>query len=75
MNEQAALEACYNTWKGYRPLFHYSESKPGNNPRAHDDYAKEPFKTYGLDFDVDMELKAKDHAIADHSAIVKGVAA
>jgi len=75
MNEQRAIEACYNTWQGYRPLFHYSESKPGNNPRAHDDYAKEPFNTYGLEFDVDMELKMKDYAIAGHAEIVKGVAA
>lgn len=74
MSEQEALEACYNTWQGYRPLFHYSESRPGNNPRAHDDYAKEPFNTYGLEFDVDMELKAKDYAIESHSEIVKGVA-
>lgn len=75
MSEQEALEACYNTWQGYRPLFHYSESRPGNNPRAHDDYAQNPFDTYGLEFDVDMELKAKDYAIENHTEIVKGVAA
>jgi UV DNA damage endonuclease len=61
--EEEAVRACYNTWNGMRPLFHYSESRPGNNPRAHADYACEPFDTYGLDFDVDMELKAKDLAI------------
>ena len=61
--EEEAVQACYNTWNGIRPLFHYSESRPGNNPRAHADYACEPFDTYGLDFDVDMELKAKDLAI------------
>jgi len=61
--EEEAVRACYNTWNGVRPLFHYSESRPGNNPRAHADYAFDPFDTYGLDFDVDMELKAKDLAI------------
>lgn len=75
LDEETAIKMCYNTWSGHRPLFHYSESKPGNNPRAHDDYAKEPFNTYGLDFDIDMELKAKDYAIADHAKIVKGIAA
>lgn len=62
--EEQAIEACYNTWHGYRPLFHYSESALGNNPRKHADYAENDFYTYDLDFDVDMELKAKDKAIA-----------
>lgn len=75
MNEQEALENCYLTWQGYRPLFHYSESKPGNNPRAHADYTCETFNTYGLDFDIDMELKMKDYAIANHIEISKGKAA
>lgn len=65
-NEERCVKLCYHTWNGYRPLFHYSESKEGNNPRAHADYAKEPFDTYGLDFDVDMELKMKDRAIANY---------
>ena len=54
---------CYETWKGYKPLFHYSESRPGNNPRAHADYAENSFHTYGKDIDVDFELKMKDYAI------------
>ena len=36
------------------------------NPRKHADYASKPFNTYGLDFDVDMELKMKDKAIATY---------
>lgn len=75
LDEEMVLKMCYNTWQGYKPLFHYSESAPGNNPRKHADYAIEPIDTYGLDFDIDMELKAKDFAIASHSEIVKGVAA
>lgn len=61
--EQEALVACYNTWNDIKPLFHYSESREGNNPRAHADYAYETFDNYGLDFDIDMELKQKDLAI------------
>jgi UV DNA damage endonuclease len=75
MTEQEALESCYLTWGEYRPLFHYSESKPGNNPRAHADYAENPFDNYGLEFDVDMELKMKDYAIEHHAEICKGVMA
>ena len=62
-DEETAARECYNTWDT-RPLFHYSESREGNNPRAHADYATQPFETYGLDFDIDMELKMKDRAIA-----------
>jgi UV DNA damage endonuclease len=73
LDEETAIKACHDTWHGYKPLFHYSESKPGNNPRAHADYAENPFSTYGLEFDVDMELKMKDYAIEHHAEICKGV--
>ena len=63
--EEFAILACVNSWQGYRPLFHYSESAPGNNPRKHADYAEKDFYQYGdIDYDVDMELKQKDLAIA-----------
>jgi UV DNA damage repair endonuclease len=63
---------CYDTWQT-RPLFHYSESRVGNNPRAHADYAENVFDNYGLEFDVDMELKSKDLAIEKYEKIIKGV--
>lgn len=69
LSEQEALESCYLTWQEYKPLFHYSESRPGNNPRAHADYTENTFDTYGLDFDVDMELKMKDLAIQKHEGV------
>jgi UV DNA damage endonuclease len=75
LDEETALRACHDTWHGHKPLFHYSESKLGNNPRAHADYAENPFNTYGLDFDVDMELKAKDYAIERFDEICRGVVA
>ena len=73
LTECEAINMCYDTWQT-RPLFHYSESKPGNNPRAHDDFARSIFNTYNLEFDIDMELKAKDFAIAEYEQICKGVA-
>jgi len=73
MNEQEALESCYITWNSYRPLFHYSESAPGNNPRKHADYAEQPINTYSLDFDIDMELKFKDKAILYHQNLNKSL--
>jgi len=67
--EEVCVKLSYHTWHGYRPLFHYSESREGTNPRAHADYAENQFNTYDLDFDVDMELKMKDLAIARHKEI------
>lgn len=68
MTEQEALEECYMTWGEYRPLFHYSENIPDHpNRRKHADYAQQSFQTYGLDFDIDMELKMKDKAISAYS--------
>ena len=62
--EHQALRFCHLTWGDIRPLFHYSESAEGNNPRKHADYAEQDFALYDLDFDVDFELKSKDFAIA-----------
>lgn len=64
--EEQAIRACYATWGDYKPLFHYSESRPGNNPRAHADYAYNHINTHNLDFDLDFELKMKDKAIFQH---------
>jgi UV DNA damage endonuclease len=65
LTECEAINMCYDTWQT-KPLFHYSESREGNNPRAHADYAQYPFNTYGLEFDIDFELKAKDKAISQY---------
>ena len=64
--EQDAINMCWETWQT-KPLFHYSESRPGNNPRAHCDIPTEPFNTYGLEFDIDMEVKMKDIAIEQYT--------
>lgn len=73
LSEEEAIRACHATWGDYTPLFHYSESRPGNNPRAHSDYADKPFNTYDLDFDLDFELKMKDHAISRYLQQTVGV--
>jgi UV DNA damage endonuclease len=66
LDEETAIKACHDTWHGYNPLFHYSESAPGNNPRKHNEYAEQPYNNYGLEFDLDFELKMKDYAIDHH---------
>ena len=63
MIEKDAFGLCRDSWRSYRPLFHYSESREGKNPRAHADYVKQLPDTYGLDdIDIDFEFKMKDKA-------------
>lgn len=66
--EQDAINMCWETWKT-RPLFHYSESRPGNNPRAHADFVSDNINTYGLEFDLDYEVKMKDYAIKQYQEL------
>jgi UV DNA damage endonuclease len=66
LTEAEALELCYLSWGSYKPLFHYSESREGDNPRSHADYPKNKFNNYGYEFDIDFELKAKDKAIEQY---------
>lgn len=68
LDEKTAFDLCYSTWKT-RPLFHYSESKEGKNPRAHADYASSSFEIY-QDCDIDFELKQKDKAISKFKEIL-----
>jgi UV DNA damage endonuclease len=72
LTEREAINMCWDTWQT-RPLFHYSESAPGNNPRKHADYPANTFDNYGLEFDVDMELKAKDLALDKYDELLSCV--
>jgi UV DNA damage endonuclease len=72
LTECEAINMCWDTWQT-RPLFHYSESREGNNPRAHADYPENTFDNYGLEFDIDLELKAKDLALAKYDSLLNCV--
>lgn len=68
LDEKTAFNLCHQTWKTI-PLFHYSESKEGNNPRAHADFAVNRFEIY-QECDIDFELKSKDKAISKYKEIM-----
>jgi UV DNA damage endonuclease len=64
LTEKQAFELAYSTWNT-TPLFHYSESIEGHkNPRKHADYATRIPDSYGLNVDVDFELKMKEKSFA-----------
>jgi len=63
MTEEEAYRACHATWPT-KPLFHYCEGIEGDkNPRRHADMPLRFPNLYGLDADLDLELKGKDRAI------------
>lgn len=68
LDEQEAFEMALSTWPmGIVPLFHFSESLPGRNPRAHADFPTTlPFvyKNYTKPLHLDFEFKLKEQAIS-----------
>lgn len=63
---EEALRLAHSTWNT-RVLTHMSSPKTledtsGKNT-AHADYIYEEIKTFGLDFDTEIEAKAKDLAV------------
>jgi UV DNA damage endonuclease len=71
LSEEDAFALCKETWGDYRPLFHYSESREGKNPRAHADYSVARYNVYGnLGFDLDFEFKMKEKAIEKFKMLV-----
>lgn len=61
-----ALRLAYSTWST-KPLTHMSSPKTledkTSKQTAHADYIYEEIKTFGLDFDTEIEAKAKDLAV------------
>lgn len=66
-SEQYAFEMALSTWpKNIIPLFHFSESLIGNNPRAHADFptfVPDIYANYKGDLHLDFEFKLKEVAI------------
>jgi UV DNA damage endonuclease len=61
-----ALKLAYSTWKT-KPMTHMSSSRAiediGKLKTAHADFIYEEIQTFGLDFDTEIEAKAKDLAV------------
>ena len=67
LTEQQAFEMAVSTWPdNIVPLFHFSESLAGKNPRAHADFptfVPMVYSTYTKDLHLDFEFKHKESAI------------
>lgn len=66
LSQKEALELALSTWKT-KALTHMSSPKTIEDPKglvtAHADYIYERIETFGLDFDCEIEAKAKDLAV------------
>jgi len=75
---EEALKLAHSTWN-VKPMTHMSSPKTledtsGKNT-AHADYIYEEIKTYGLEFDTEIEAKAKDLAVIKYRSqfgVLKG---
>lgn len=67
MSDEHAMEIAVGTWpKDVVPLFHFSESLPGKNPRAHADFPTmfpAVYANYKKPLHLDFEFKLKEIAI------------
>jgi UV DNA damage endonuclease len=67
ISQEEALKLAYSTWNGIKPMTHMSSPKTlednSGKQTAHADYIYEEIKTYGLDFDTELECKMKDIAL------------
>jgi UV DNA damage endonuclease len=66
ISQEEALRLAHSTWN-VRPMTHMSSPKTlednSGKQTAHADYIYEEIKTFGLDFDCEIEAKAKDLAV------------
>lgn len=64
---EEAIKMALSTWNNFKPLTHYSSSKKiedvNYRTSAHADYIYEKISTFGLDFDTEIEAKAKELAL------------
>jgi UV DNA damage endonuclease len=69
LDEKQALALCLSTWpEGIPAIVHYSDSKrkyedPSAKDVAHSDWLYENIKTYGMGFDIELEVKMKEKAL------------
>jgi UV DNA damage endonuclease len=72
LNEENSLKLCISSWpEEITPLTQYSESRrlfenSESKEVAHSDWIHTQIETYGLSFDIELEVKMKDKALLDY---------
>jgi UV DNA damage endonuclease len=79
--EEEALALCLSTWpEGIPAITHYSDSKrnhedPTAKEVAHSDWLYEKIETYGMEFDIELEVKMKEKALLEYNNKIEKVLA
>ena len=79
LTEKESLEVCLSTWpSGIVPLTHFSESRKlfedeTAKQLAHSDWINEKIETYGLDFDIELEVKMKEKALLQYNSNIEQI--
>ena len=79
--EEEALSLCLSTWpEGIPAITHYSDSKrnhedPTAKEVAHSDWLYEKIETYGMEFDIELEVKMKEKALLEYNNKIEKVLA
>ena len=68
ISEAEALSICVSTWGDFTPITHYSDSRKlyedsSAKELAHSDWIWGNPETYGMNFDIEFEVKQKDLAL------------
>lgn len=76
LEESEALDYAMETWGDVTPVCHLSESKRKEQGidcliQAHSDYVYDPINTYGHQFDLMIEAKAKELALLRYREILQ----
>jgi UV DNA damage endonuclease len=79
LDEKQALALCLSTWpEGVPAITHYSDSRrnyedPLCKEVAHSDWLYEKIETYGMDFDIECEVKMKEKALLDYNQKIEKI--
>lgn len=79
LTEEESLKVCLGTWPDeITPLTHFSESRKlyedsTAKELAHSDWINEKIETYGLNFDIELEVKMKEKALLNYNSNIEQI--
>jgi UV DNA damage endonuclease len=79
LDEKEALALCLSTWPADIPaITHYSDSRKDHEDPlckevAHSDWIHNKIPTYGMDFDIELEVKLKEVALLEYDKKIEKI--
>jgi UV DNA damage endonuclease len=79
LDEKEALALCLSTWpEGIPAITHYSDSRKDHEDPlckevAHSDWIHNKIPTYGMDFDLELEVKMKEVALLEYDKKIEKI--